>query len=263
MTSNQIENIARDRDRDRDTIHFNKIKTNIKKNNKNKSKCTVFMTEDEYNDMFNFYLERRKKTIGKYAHQKGYLKISNDKYIKVGFYMTFFNPLYSNESRIICKITGDEIDPSNICFVENYNNYNDYFNNRNKRDGFENLRNAKNHINRMLKNLLDNIKILTLKNSLESLFVEFFYFIEKYEKVLDIEILTNNTVNKIQPNKLNKNNFYNNYYEEIINLFDNFIETRIWNYNKFQDILNKISILIYKYNKITNHSISRQLKNIY
>jgi hypothetical protein len=89
----------------------------------------------------------------------------------------------------------------------------------------------------------------SLKNSLRNVFYMISLIIKKYKEVLDIEILTTNKVRNITTNNLNNNNFYNTYSEEIIHLLTEFIATRIWNYVKFQDILTKLNILIYKYDK--------------
>jgi hypothetical protein len=234
-----------------DKAYFNKIKTNIKKNSKNKSKCTVFMTEEEYNDMFDYYLERRNTTVGRIVPQTGYLKISDNKYIMI----SFFYRCYQNSRTIICKDTSGVIDPSNICFVENYSGYNDYFSNKNKYDSFKNLRDKKKNLNEILEFVLSKNSML-LKNALEILFNEISVFIQNYNEVLDRGQALQGSAEEPNLNgsaeepNLNKNSFYNKHSGQLIQLFKDFISTRIWDYVKFQDILNKFSILIYKYHII-------------
>lgn len=250
---------------------FNKLKTNIKKNNKNKSKCTVFMTEKEYDEMVNIYKSSVEKAWAmKRDIGDGYLKIGDNKYVKIGLYIGSTSPNGTN-SYGIRSIYKKDINVNDICFVKNYDSF---MNNNKYNNKFIELFNNKERIDHVLRDILirDILKnkrasSIIIKQYLSKLLIFISSIILKYERLLEIQILTYNKVNninkKIKENSLNENKFYNIYSDDIINLLIEFQSTEISNYVKFQSILTKLSILIYKYDKITNSSISSQLKNNY
>jgi hypothetical protein len=226
-----------------ETINFNKLKKILKNN----TKCNIFISEEKYDNMVKDYNE----ITGHYgwafgnAVQKGYIQIYIDKYAESYFYIDVFKEIIGKFKK--------NIHDNDICIVENYDKFN----------GSNIILSDKCNILYEFKKIIDSSIKRILDNGLNSevlfyLFSGFQKFILIYEEILEIKILNKVIKNNVIKNNINKNIFHSKYSEEIIKLSNDFLSVTIFDYSKLKEILTNFSKLIYKYEIITNFSISKQ-----
>jgi hypothetical protein len=242
-------------------LNTNKLKTELKRSNRNNSKCTVFIMESKFDKMITEYkysITQRKKNgtelseEGKKKFIKGgpitvYLKISNDKYIPdYFFFLRYPNYFFSAEKGIT--------NLDDICLVENYT-FNNYIESNNSINKYNDLCKSKKSINETLQKAQNNLTTyLTNPSSntnLDRLLNIFSVFIEKYKIFLpgELETITTNN-NQTNNSNLTKNNFLQKYSTQLVQLCKDFSSATLFDYVKLQETLVKLSKLIAKYNSI-------------